>query len=159
MLHASATDRLAQGAASAVRYDLLGKLAEGTQLMRRTVAGILKAMNAAVFAQFRSNPESFIAQAIRLINEQKATMVVEHLAYDTLQEKLDSTIFTADQTLQDLSQAGAKLRKHVYDHGLTQSKVERDFVERLDLDQKSANPRTARHNTLPASSSGTTAWK
>ncbi len=112
MLHASATHRLAQGAASAVRYDLVGKLAEGTQLTRRTVAGILKAMNAAVFAQFRSNPESFIAQAIRLINEQKATMVVEHLAYDTLQEKFDSTIFTADQTLQDLSQAGAKLRKH-----------------------------------------------
>ncbi len=135
VLRTSATDRVAQGAVSAVRYDLVGKLAEGTQLTRRTVADILKAMNSAVFAQFRSNPESFIAQAIRHINEQKATMVVEHLAYDTLQERFDSDIFTADQTLQDLSEAGAKLRKHVYDHVLTQSKVERDFVEQLDLEQ------------------------
>ena len=54
---------------STVKYDLIGKLAEGTQLTRRTVTEILKGLNATVFAQFKTNPESFIAEAIRLINE------------------------------------------------------------------------------------------
>jgi type III restriction enzyme len=49
---------------SAVKYDLIGKLAEGTQLTRRTVVDILKGMNVAVFAQFKTNPESFIAEAV-----------------------------------------------------------------------------------------------
>lgn len=60
---------------SGVKYDLIGKLAEGTQLTRRTVTEILKGLNTAVFAQFKTNPESFIAEAIRLINEQKATVI------------------------------------------------------------------------------------
>ena len=32
---------------------------------------------------FRNNPEEFISKVIRLINEQKATMIVEHISYDT----------------------------------------------------------------------------
>ncbi len=117
---------------SDVRYDLIGKLAEGTQLTRRTVADILKGMNAAVFAQYRLNPESFIAEAIRLINEQKATMIVEHLAYDPVDECYDTDIFTAGMTKQDFSHAGDKLKHHIYDYVLTDSKVERTFVTELD---------------------------
>lgn len=117
---------------SDVRYDLIGKLAEGTKLTRRTVADILKGMNAAVFAQYRLNPESFIAEAIRLINEQKATMVVEHLAYDPVEERYDADIFTAGMTKQDFTHAGDKLKHHIYDYVLTDSKVERDFVTELD---------------------------
>ena len=117
---------------SAVQYDLIGKLAEGTQLTRRTVAEILKGMNAAVFAQFKTNPESFIAEAIRLINEQKATVIVEHLAYDSVEDSFDLDIFTAGQTKQDFSNVGDKLQRHVYDYVLTDSNVERDFVKELD---------------------------
>ncbi|MCA7989003.1 hypothetical protein LGM31_35085 [Burkholderia vietnamiensis] len=94
---------------SSVKYDLIGKLAEGTQLTRRTVAEVLKGINVAVFAQFKTNPESFIAEAIRLINEQKATVIIEHLAYDTVEDKFDLDIFTAGQTKQDFSKAGNKL--------------------------------------------------
>lgn len=117
---------------SDVRYDLIGKLAEGTKLTRRTVADILKGMNVAVFAQYRLNPESFITEAIRLINEQKATMVVEHLAYDPVEERYDTNIFTAGMTKQDFSKAGDKLKHHIYDYVLTDSKVERNFVTELD---------------------------
>lgn len=117
---------------SAVKYDLIGKIAEGTQLTRRTVVDILKALNAAVFAQFKTNPESFIAEAIRLINEQKATVIIEHLAYDPVTEKFDLDIFTAGQTKQDFSLAGDKLQRHIYDYVLTDSKVEREFVTALD---------------------------
>jgi type III restriction enzyme len=106
---------------SAVKYDLIGKLAEGTQLTRRTVVEILKGMNVAVFAQFKTNPESFIAEAIRLINEQKATVIIEHLAYDPVEDKFDLDIFTAGLTKQDFSKAGDKLQRHIYDYVLTDS--------------------------------------
>ncbi|HCF1011790.1 TPA: DEAD/DEAH box helicase family protein [Pseudomonas aeruginosa] len=117
---------------SAVKYDLIGKLAEGTQLTRRMVAEILKGINVAVFAQFKTNPESFIAEATRLINEQKATVIIEHLAYDPVEDKFDLDIFTAGQTKQDFSKAGEKLQRHIYDYVLTDSKVEREFVKELD---------------------------
>jgi type III restriction enzyme len=117
---------------SAVKYDLIGKLAEGTQLTRRTIAEILKGMNVAVFAQFKTNPESFIAESIRLINEQKATVIIEHLAYDPVEDKFDLDIFTAGQTKQDFSKAGDKLHRHIYDYVLTDSNIERQFVKELD---------------------------
>ncbi len=117
---------------SVVKYDLIGKLAEGTQLTRRTVAEVLKGINVAVFAQFKTNPESFIAEAIRLINEQKATVIIEHLAYDPVEDKFDLDIFTAGQTKQDFSKAGDKLQRHIYDYVLTDSNIEREFVKELD---------------------------
>ncbi|MGP9569898.1 type III restriction-modification system endonuclease [Halomonas sp. AOP5-CZ2-32] len=117
---------------SAVKYDLIGKLAEGTQLTRRTVTEILKGINAAVFAQFKTNPESFIAEAVRLINEQKATVIIEHLAYDAVEDTSDLDIFTAGQSKQDFSNAGDKLKRHIYDYVVTESKVEREFVKELD---------------------------
>ncbi|MDU7762040.1 MAG: restriction endonuclease subunit R, partial [Enterobacter asburiae] len=117
---------------SAVQYDLIGKLSEGTLLTRRAAAEILKGLNADVFAQFKSNPESFIAEAIRLVNEQKANVIIEHLAYDTLEDKFDLDIFTTGQSKQDLSKAGNKLQNHIYDYVLTDSAIERKFVEELD---------------------------
>ncbi len=117
---------------SAVKYDLIGKVSDGTQLTRRTVAEILKGLNADVFAQFKTNPESFIAKAIQLINEQKATMIIEHLAYDPVEDRFDLDIFTAGQSKQDFSRAGSVLQRHIYDYVLTDSKVEREFVNELD---------------------------
>ena len=117
---------------SAVKYDLIGKLAEGTQLTRRTITDILQGMNTAVFAQFKTNPESFITEAIRLINEQKATVIIEHLAYDAVDDKFELDIFTAGQSKQNFSNAGDKLQRHIYDYVVTDSKVEREFVKELD---------------------------
>ncbi len=117
---------------SAVKYDLIGKLAENTQLTRQTIAGILKGINNAVFDQFKVNPEDFIAKASRLINEQKATVIVEHLAYDTIAETHSLDIFTQEKPTVDLSKTGAKLNRHIYDYVFTDSKIERDFVKELD---------------------------
>ena len=121
-----------QSVHSAVKYDLIGKVAEGTQLTRRATADILKGLSIAVFAQFRTNPESFISEAVRLINEQKATMIIEHLAYDPVEDKFDLDIFTVGQTKQDFSKAGDKLKRHIYDYVITDSGIEREFVKELD---------------------------
>jgi type III restriction enzyme len=119
-------------AASQVAYDLLGEITEKTQLTRRTAAAILAKLKASTFAKYSQNPEQFITEAARLINEQKATVIVEHLTYDTLAERYDTAIFTESQTKQDFTKAGAKLKKHIYDYAVTDSKVERNFVTQLD---------------------------
>ena len=119
-------------AGSQVKYDLLGEITEKTQLTRRTAAAILGRITPNTFAKFRLNPEQFITEAARLINEQKATVIVEHLTYDALEDRFDTAIFTENQSAQDFSKAGVKLKKHVYDYVVTDSKVERDFVTELD---------------------------
>jgi type III restriction enzyme len=133
-LKATETETNRNSIHSAVKYDLVGKLAEGTQLTRRTVTEILKGINVAVFAQFKTNPESFIAEATRLINEQKATVIIEHLAYDPVEDKFDLDIFTAGQTKQDFSNAVKTPKHHIYDFVLPDSgsKPERDFAEALE---------------------------
>jgi type III restriction enzyme len=117
---------------SLVKYDLLGKVAENTELTRKTAADILTGIQVSVFGQFKENPEHFIAEASRIIAEQKATMVIERLAYDGLAECYDVDIFTANQTGQDFSKASAKLKRHVYDYVVTDSDIERKFADQLD---------------------------
>jgi type III restriction enzyme len=122
----------ATSAGSQVKYDLLGEIAGKTQLTRRTVAAILGKVTPPTFSKFRLNPEQFIAEASRLINEQKATVIVEHLAYNTLEDRFSSLIFTENQTKQDFTHAAEKLTKHIYDYVITDSQGERDFVTELD---------------------------
>jgi type III restriction enzyme len=121
---------------SAVKYDLVGKLAEETKLTRRTIASILQEINNAIFDQFKTNPEDFIAKAIRLINEQKATIIVEHLAYDTIAETHSLDIFTKDKRTLDISKTGEKLNRHIYDYVFTDSTIERGFVKELDTSEE-----------------------
>lgn len=134
----TATHTETESAGSQVKYDLLGEITEKTQLTRRTAAAILGRVTPATFAKFRLNPEQFITEATRLINEQKATVIVEHLAYDTLENRFDSAIFTQNQTKQDLTHAGGKLTKHIYDYVVTDSKIERAFVTELDTSKEVA---------------------
>ena len=124
------TDYLVTSASSVVKYDMIGKLTESTQLTRRTIAAILRGINAAVFSQFRTNPEDFLLKAGTLINEQKATVIVEHLAYDPLDETHAIDIFTQERK-EDLSK-GFKATRHIYDYVFTDSTTERTFVGELD---------------------------
>lgn len=121
---------------SDVTYDLLGKVAEDTQLTRNTVAHVLTGIKAATFGQFRQNPEHFITEAVRLINEQKATAIIEKLNYDAVEERYETDIFTAAQTGQDFSRATAKLKHHIYDYCIVDSAVERSFVNNLDTSEE-----------------------
>lgn len=129
---ATATHAETVSASSQVKYDLIGEITEKTQLTRRTAARILTEIKSETFAMYRQNPEQFITETARLINEQKATVILEHLSYDPLEDRFDSAIFTENQTKQDFAKAGEKLRRHVYDYAVTDSKKEREFVATLD---------------------------
>ncbi len=129
VLRENSTDYLPTSSGSAVKYDLIGKVAEWTCLTRQTVATILGRINSAVFNQYKTNPEGFIRQASTIINEQKATVIVEHLAYDPINETHSLDIFTQDK--KDLAE-GFLAQRHIYDYVFTDSTNERKFVEELD---------------------------
>jgi len=117
---------------SDVSYDLVGNVSENVQLTRKTVAEILTNIEPSVFKQFKENPEHFIAEASRLIKEQKATAVIEKLQYDEVEDRYETDIFTAAQSGQDFSRATEKLKRHIYDYCVVDSKQERSFVDELD---------------------------
>lgn len=130
VLRETSTEAVKTSAESSVKYDLIGKLSDATQLTRKTIARILQGILAAQFAKYRTNPENFIMEAARLINEQKGTVIVEHIAYDTTTGTHEAPeIFT--QRKEDVKK-GLKVNKHVYDYVFTDSGGERTFAGELD---------------------------
>lgn len=132
------TETLKHAETSQVKYDLVGKIAEGTVLTRRSAAAILKGINPAKFYMFRNNPEEFISKVIRLIKEQKATMIVEHIAYDQIEGSYDSSIFTAEKhgkTFDQAFHADKAIQDYVFTDGTAEDSVERRFVKSLDGSQ------------------------
>ena len=116
---------------SAVKYDIIGKLAEQTQLTRATVSAVLQGIDKSTFEQYKTNPEDFILKTTRIINEQKATVIVEHLAYDPIEDRHSLAIFTQEKPKENFSKA-VKTNRHIYDYVFTDSKNERNFVKDLD---------------------------
>ena len=117
---------------SSVKYDLLGNLSESVSLTRKTLATILNGIEKVIFTQFKQNPEHFISETSRLIKEQKATIIIERLSYDEIEGSYDVNIFTTDQTKKDFTKATKKLKNHIYDYAITDSNIERKFVQELD---------------------------
>ena len=66
-------------------------------------------------------------KAARLINEQKATVIVEHLAYNPVEAGYTLDIFTREKLKEDFSKA-VKTDRHIYDYVFTDSGNEREFV-------------------------------
>lgn len=130
----SSTTTLKHSETSQIKYDLVGKIAEGTVLTRKTVATILQGISPIKFAMFKNNPEEFITKVIRLIKEQKATMIVEHISYDQIEGKYDSSIFTAEKhTKFDKAYRAEKhIQDYVFTEGTAENNVERRFAKELD---------------------------
>lgn len=115
-----------------VRYDLVGKLVDETGLTRKAVIAILQGIKPFVFDQFKDNPEEFISKAAQLINDQKATAIIEHITYDVLDEQYGTDIFTDPTIKGKLGVNAMKAKKHLYDHIVYDSSNERDFATDLD---------------------------
>jgi len=130
VLQENATGSLSSSGSPSVKYDLIGKISQNTALTRRTISTILSKINSAVFGQFKTNPEDFILKTSTIINEQKATVIVEHLAYSPLEESFSVDIFTQEKK-EDLSK-GIKTKRHIYDYVFTESTNEKNFVSDLD---------------------------
>lgn len=117
---------------SSVKYDLVGKLVGETGLTRKAVVAILTGIEKAVFEQFKFNPEEFIIKAAALINDEKATAIIQHITYNMLEERYDTDIFTEPTIKGKMGINAMKAQRHLYDHIVYDSTNERDFAADLD---------------------------
>ena len=116
---------------SDVPYDLVGEISRGATLTRRTVVRILKDITPQQLMLFKTNPEEFIRNVVRIIKDEKATMIVEHITYNQTEQKYDTDIFTKEKNRDTVDKAYAA-KKHILDYVFTDSKGERKFAEDLD---------------------------
>lgn len=129
------TQTLQHAETSRVKYDLIGKVAEGTVLTRKTVAKILSGLREDKIYMFKHNPEEFISKVVKLINEQKATMIVDHISYDQTSGTYDNDIFTAEKSSQSFDKAflaTKAIQDYVFTDGSAEKSIERRFAEDLD---------------------------
>ena len=126
----SATEKLKTDIVSNVRYDLLGKISSATRLTRKTVAAILSKIRPPKFDMYKANPEEFIRKVTRLILEQKATIIVEHISYNRIDGKFDSDIFTQEK--HGTIDRAFEGKKSIVDYVFTDSEGERKFVGQID---------------------------
>lgn len=121
-------------ATNGVKYDLLGEIAQAATITRRCAARILKGIRPDKFRMFRDTPEQFIAKVSRLIIEQKAAMIVDHISYDRIQGEYDSTIFVNagghDET--DAIRVSKCVQDWVFPDGDPRKGVEAQFTRGLE---------------------------
>lgn len=138
------TQMLQHAETSQITYDLIGKIADprsGACLTRKTVAAILAGLSAERFAMFKYNPEEFITKVVKLIREQKANVIVEHISYNQIDGEYDSSIFTAEknsQSFENAFKASKAIQDYVFTDGYAKDgqSVERRFVQDLDAAQE-----------------------
>lgn len=121
-----------------IKYDLVGKLVDETGLTRECIVKILSGIEKCVFEQFKQNPEEFIIKAARLINEQKATLIVQHITYSKIEgdEGVYSTDIFTEPTLKGKLGINTMIAtKSIYDHLLYDSNGEKEFATQLEESQ------------------------
>ena len=130
------TETLRTAASDTITYDLLGKIVSNTLLTRKTVAKILCGIEPIKFLMYQKNPEEFISKVSKLINEQKASLIVDHITYNLIDGTFDSDIFAESKAVTEYKLA-YKAEKHIRDYVFVDSinketSVERNFAMALD---------------------------
>ena len=111
-------------------YDIVGEIEQLTNLTRRTIVEILKSIKEEKFLLLKKNPEEFIAKVSRLINEVKASLILNNITYHKLDERHESaTVFSNDKTI---LRDAPLMKKHIYDYLTTDSNIESSFAKELD---------------------------
>ena len=117
------------------KYDLIEKIAKYTNLTRKSVVRILQGISAEKFGMFKLNPEDFITKVSKLINDEKATLTIEHITYNQTDGTYDSSIFTENQVKQDYDKAFESkkaIQDYIFTDGLAENSVEKKFADRLE---------------------------
>lgn len=130
----SDTEVLKTGIVSNVRYDLIGKIASGATLTRRTVADILTKIRPIKFDMYKANPEEFISKVTQYIREQKSSIIVEHIEYNQIEGSYDMDIFTQEKhtSLDKAFKAKKSILDYIFTDGNAEESIERQFVEKLE---------------------------
>jgi len=131
--HSKEVKNIESAANISVKYDLIGKIVDGTSLTRRTISDILKGIKEVTFNKFRNNPEEFISNSIRLINQEKATAIVQSIVYDPLNDSYGTDIFTSATIKGKLGTNMMVSKRGIFDYTEYDSTtIEKPFAENLD---------------------------
>lgn len=115
------------------QYDLLGEIAEKTDLTRKVVAEILSKIDVYQFDKFKQNPEEFILKISKLINEQKASQIIKHIQYNILEDEYGMDLFYDNAETAKLSDEHLlESKKGIYNFVKVDSNTERKFKESLE---------------------------
>ena len=117
-------------------YDLIGELVDKTSLTRKDIVDILKKLKPEVFNMFKIDPEGFINKLSKIINEQKATLIVDYIKYKKIEGEegeYTNEIFTNHNLKGIMNENMIPTNKNVYDYLLYDSNVEKKFAEDLEV--------------------------
>lgn len=118
---------------SQVEYDLIGEITKDTGLTRKTIVIILSKINPEKFNYYQYNPEEFIRKVTNIINDEKATSVIEGITYHKTDKKYSTDIFTMNNIKAELNvNAISNVKKHIYDFLVYDSLIEKKFAEKLE---------------------------
>ena len=117
---------------SQIKYDLVGELTRDTGLTRKTIINILSKINPVKFSMYQYNPEEFIRKVSNLINNEKATTVIDGITYHKTEQRYSNDIFTINNVGGELGKDTIDVKKHIYDYLKTDSKNEIEFAKKLE---------------------------
>lgn len=118
---------------SQIKYDLVGEITRDTGLTRKTVIKILSNIRSTVFLCYQYNPEEFIRKVVNLINDEKATIIIDGITYHKTEQKYSNDIFTINNVGGELGKNAFDVKKNIYDFLITDSKNEINFAKNLEL--------------------------
>ncbi len=115
-----------------IEYDLIGEITKWAIITRETAVNVLKGLREDKFRQFQSNPEDFIRQVVDLINQEKATTLINNITYSKTNQEYEDDIFTINNFAWSLKENILEVKKHIYKYVKTDSKIERSFAQELE---------------------------
>ncbi len=113
--------------------DCVNFIKDETKLTRETVIRILKGVNTHLFL---NNPERFIFETIRVINEALVKDYVEQISYTLSGDKFSVSQFEKIVSHKDSVQDIKNKKKSIYDAVVYASDVEKNFAIDLDRDER-----------------------
>ena len=81
---------------------------------------------------FKNNPEEFIRKASSLINDEKATTIIDGITYNKVDDKYSNEIFTENNLSGKLGINALEVKKNIYDYVITDSQIEMEFAKKLE---------------------------
>ena len=112
-----------------IKYDLVGEIAKNTKLLRKTIINILRGISEEKFNMFKINPEDFILKVSNLIDNEKATTLINDIKYNLTDETYDMDIFTINNFKGKLDEDIFEVKRHIYNYLKVDSNIEKNFAK------------------------------
>ena len=121
---------------TSAKYDLVYDIAKKTNLIRKTISKILIGAKETL-RFFRENPEEYINKVSELINQQKASVIVNHISYYPMEDRFESDIFNESHKDFDSNKVfGSKkaIQDYVFVDGNAKNgnSIEMNFAKQLE---------------------------